>query len=118
VYDTTLAPGASFRVVQPEFDLGFWQPVLEGMHIGGKRKAMIPASLAYDKDGSVEYRIGPNEDLVIEFEILSFEMPLFLPPDAELDAETQELMESGDFFNLGGDDENDDDGGEDDDDGG
>jgi FKBP-type peptidyl-prolyl cis-trans isomerase FklB len=39
------------------------------MHVGDRWKVVIPARLAYGEDGELP-RIGPNEALVFEIELL------------------------------------------------
>lgn len=100
VYDTTLSPGGESRVVSPEFDLPFWGKGLIGMYVGGSRLIWVPAPLAYAADGSEQLRIKPNEDLLFYVELVDFEMPLFLPPDATEDAEF--MKEWNEAFGNGG----------------
>lgn len=46
-----------------------WQEGVPGMKVGGKRRLLIPAELAYGKDGSPP-KIGPNEPLVFDIELI------------------------------------------------
>jgi FKBP-type peptidyl-prolyl cis-trans isomerase FklB len=48
-----------------------WQEVLQMMSIGSKWQVFIPSHLAYSERGSAP-RIGPNEALVFEIELMSF----------------------------------------------
>ena len=101
VYDTTLSPGGESRVVSPEFDLPVWGKGLIGMHVGGSRLIWVPAALAYGTEGNGQLRIRPDEDLLLYVELVDFEMPLFLPPDASEDAEF--MKEWNEAFGNGGD---------------
>lgn len=47
-----------------------WGEGVPGMKVGGKRRLVIPASLAYGEAGSPP-SIGPNEPLVFDIEIVS-----------------------------------------------
>ncbi len=47
-----------------------WQQGVPGMKVGGKRRLIIPASLAYGEQGSPP-AIGPNEPLVFDIELVS-----------------------------------------------
>ncbi len=49
---------------------GFEQAVV-GMHIGGKRRAYIPASLAFGSSGTQDGSIPPNAALVFEIELIA-----------------------------------------------
>jgi FKBP-type peptidyl-prolyl cis-trans isomerase FkpA len=53
-----------------QFIPGFEQAVL-GMRIGGKRRAYIPASLAYGSQGSQQGGIPPNAAVVFEIELVN-----------------------------------------------
>ena len=46
-----------------------WQDVIPRMHVGDKWKVVIPPQLAYGENGQLP-RIGPNEALVFEIELL------------------------------------------------
>lgn len=46
-----------------------WQQGVPGMKVGGKRRLLIPASLAYGEQGSPP-KIGPNEPLVFDIELI------------------------------------------------
>lgn len=47
-----------------------WQEGVAGMKEGGSRRIIIPAELAYGKKGSPP-KIGPNEPLVFDIELIS-----------------------------------------------
>jgi FKBP-type peptidyl-prolyl cis-trans isomerase len=47
-----------------------WQEGVPGMKVGGVRRIIIPASLAYGEQGSPP-TIGPNEPLVFDIEMIS-----------------------------------------------
>lgn len=49
-----------------------WDQGVEGMKVGGKRKLVIPAALAYGEQ-SPSPAIPPNSDLVFEIELLGVE---------------------------------------------
>ena len=49
---------------------GFQQAVV-GMRVGGRRRAYIPASLAYGSSGSSNGAIPPNAAVVFEIELVS-----------------------------------------------
>lgn len=46
-----------------------WQEGVPGMKVGGKRRLLIPAELAYGAQGSPP-KIGPNEPLVFDIELV------------------------------------------------
>jgi peptidylprolyl isomerase len=60
------------RKVIPGWDAGF-----EGMHVGGKRRFLIPYQLAYGEKG--RGKIPPKADLIFDVELMDVEPP---PPDA------------------------------------
>lgn len=67
-FDSTWAHGApvSFTVDKV---LPGWQDVIPRMHVGDRWKVVIPPQLAYGANGELP-RIGPNEALVFEIELL------------------------------------------------
>jgi FKBP-type peptidyl-prolyl cis-trans isomerase FklB len=67
-FDSTWAHGApvSFTVDKV---LPGWQDVIPRMHVGDRWKVVIPPQLAYGGNGELP-RIGPNEALVFEIELL------------------------------------------------
>jgi FKBP-type peptidyl-prolyl cis-trans isomerase FklB len=67
-FDSTWAHGApvSFTVDKV---LPGWQDVIPRMHVGDRWKVVIPPKLAYGRYGELP-RIGPNEALVFEIELL------------------------------------------------
>lgn len=67
-FDSTWAHGApvSFTVNKV---LPGWQDVIPRMHVGDRWKVVIPPYLAYGENGQLP-RIGPNEALVFEIELL------------------------------------------------
>jgi peptidylprolyl isomerase len=48
-----------------------WTKGVPGMKVGGTRRLIIPAALAYGSRG-VSSDIGPNSDLVFDIELVSF----------------------------------------------
>ncbi|WP_275096422.1 FKBP-type peptidyl-prolyl cis-trans isomerase [Sedimenticola hydrogenitrophicus] len=80
-FDSSYARGepASFSLngVIPGFREGISQ-----MNQGAKWKLVIPASLGYGETGAPG-AIGPNETLIFEVELLSFEAPNALPESQE-----------------------------------
>jgi FKBP-type peptidyl-prolyl cis-trans isomerase FklB len=69
-FDSTWAHGApvSFPV---NGVISGWRDVIPRMHVGDRWKVVIPPQLAYGGDGMLP-RIGPNEALVFEIELLDF----------------------------------------------
>jgi FKBP-type peptidyl-prolyl cis-trans isomerase len=60
----------SFVVGTTQYISGLSQGVI-GMKVGGKRRVILPPSLAYGTTGSTDGVIRPNEWLVFELELLS-----------------------------------------------
>ncbi|MFK2929449.1 FKBP-type peptidyl-prolyl cis-trans isomerase [Dyella agri] len=78
-FDSTWAHGApvSFAV---DHVISGWRDVIPRMHVGDRWKVVIPPQLAYGKEGMLP-RIGPNEALVFDIELLAIK-----PPSAEQDS--------------------------------
>lgn len=68
-FDSTWAHGApvSFAV---DHVIPGWRDVIPRMRVGDRWKVVIPPQLAYGKEGALP-RIGPNEALVFEIELLA-----------------------------------------------
>ncbi|MFC5580761.1 FKBP-type peptidyl-prolyl cis-trans isomerase [Rhodanobacter terrae] len=67
-FDSTWAHGAPVSFPVNGVIRG-WQDVIPRMHIGDRWKVVIPPQLAYGEEGMLP-RIGPNEALVFEIELL------------------------------------------------
>ena len=67
-FDSTWAHGAPVSFPVNGVIRG-WQDVIPRMHVGDRWKVVIPPQLAYGGDGVLP-RIGPNEALVFEIELL------------------------------------------------
>lgn len=67
-FDSTWAHGAPVSFTVDKVIRG-WQDVLPRMHVGDRWKVVIPPQLAYGEAGALP-RIGPNEALVFEIELL------------------------------------------------
>ena len=78
-FDSTWAHNAPASITVDHMIPG-WRDVLPRMHVGDRWKVVIPPQLAYGKDGQLP-RIGPNEALVFEIELLAIK-----PPEADQDA--------------------------------
>jgi FKBP-type peptidyl-prolyl cis-trans isomerase FklB len=74
-FDSTWAHGAPVTFSVDNVIRG-WQDVIPRMHVGDRWKVVIPPQLAYGETGALP-RIGPNEALVFEIELLDI-----LPPGA------------------------------------
>jgi FKBP-type peptidyl-prolyl cis-trans isomerase FklB len=72
-FDSTYAHGkpASFTVDKV---IRGWQYVIPRMHVGDRWKVVIPPQLAYGEDGALP-RIGPNQALVFDIELLDIKPP-------------------------------------------
>lgn len=73
-FDSTWAHGAPVSFTIDKVIRG-WQDVIPRMHTGDRWKVVIPPQLAYGEAGALP-RIGPNEALVFEIELLA------IKPDA------------------------------------
>jgi FKBP-type peptidyl-prolyl cis-trans isomerase FklB len=67
-FDSTWARGQPVRFEVDKVISG-WQDVIPRMHVGDRWKVVIPPQLAYGEHGALP-RIGPNEALVFEIELL------------------------------------------------
>lgn len=67
-FDSTWAHGAPVTYPVDKMIRG-WQDVIPRMHVGDRWKVVIPPELAYGERGALP-RIGPNEALVFEIELL------------------------------------------------
>lgn len=67
-FDSTWAHGAPVTYPVNKMIRG-WQDVIPRMHVGDRWKVVIPPELAYGERGALP-RIGPNEALVFEIELL------------------------------------------------
>lgn len=67
-FDSTWAHGAPVSFTVDKVIPG-WQDVIPRMHVGDRWKVVIPPQLAYGEAGALP-RIGPNEALVFEIELL------------------------------------------------
>ena len=70
-FDSTWAHGAPVSFTVDKVIRG-WQDVIPRMHVGDRWKVVIPPQLAYGERGALP-RIGPNEALVFEIELLKIE---------------------------------------------
>lgn len=68
-FDSTWAHGAPVSFTVDKVIRG-WQDVIPRMHVGDRWKVVIPPQLAYGEAGALP-RIGPNEALVFEIELLA-----------------------------------------------
>ena len=68
-FDSTWAHGAPVSFTVDKVIRG-WQDVIPRMHVGDRWKVVIPPQLAYGETGALP-RIGPNEALVFEIELLA-----------------------------------------------
>lgn len=72
-FDSTWAHGAPVSFTINRVIPG-WRDVIPRMHVGDRWKVVIPPQLAYGKEGALP-RIGPNEALVFEIELLAIKPP-------------------------------------------
>ncbi|WP_430389139.1 FKBP-type peptidyl-prolyl cis-trans isomerase [Dyella sp. 20L07] len=70
-FDSTWARGAPVHFAIDKVIRG-WQDVIPRMHVGDRWKVVIPPQLAYGERGALP-RIGPNEALVFEIELLNIQ---------------------------------------------
>jgi FKBP-type peptidyl-prolyl cis-trans isomerase FklB len=70
-FDSTWARGAPVHFEVDKVIPG-WQDVIPRMHVGDRWKVVIPPRLAYGAHGALP-RIGPNEALVFEIELLDIQ---------------------------------------------
>ena len=69
-FDTSVGRGPfSFTLGAGEVIRG-WDQGFNDMRVGGKRRLVIPADLAYGMEGSPDGSIPPNAPLVFEMELL------------------------------------------------
>jgi FKBP-type peptidyl-prolyl cis-trans isomerase FklB len=68
-FDSTWAHGAPVSFTVDKVIPG-WQDVIPRMRVGDRWKVVIPPQLAYGEEGALP-RIGPNEALVFEIELLA-----------------------------------------------
>jgi FKBP-type peptidyl-prolyl cis-trans isomerase FklB len=76
-FDSTWAHGAPVSFSVDKVIRG-WQDVIPRMHVGDRWKVVIPPQLAYGTTGALP-RIGPNEALVFEIELLDIKSPANQP---------------------------------------
>ena len=76
-FDSTWAHGAPVSFVVNKVIRG-WQDVIPRMHVGDRWKVVIPSRLAYGEAGFLP-RIGPNEALQFEIELLAIKPPVSKP---------------------------------------
>ncbi|MFK2879086.1 FKBP-type peptidyl-prolyl cis-trans isomerase [Rhodanobacter hydrolyticus] len=72
-FDSTWAHNAPASITVDHMIPG-WRDVIPRMHVGDRWKVVIPPQLAYGKEGQLP-RIGPNEALVFEIELLAIKPP-------------------------------------------
>ncbi|GFZ98156.1 FKBP-type peptidyl-prolyl cis-trans isomerase [Dyella caseinilytica] len=72
-FDSTWAHGSPVSFTLDSVIRG-WQYVIPRMHVGDRWKVVIPSSLAYGKQGALP-RIGPNQALVFDIELLDIKPP-------------------------------------------
>lgn len=70
-FDSTWARGVPVKFAVDKVIPG-WQYVIPLMHVGDRWKVVIPPNLAYGTAGALP-RIGPNEALVFEIELLDIQ---------------------------------------------
>ncbi|MFK2853790.1 FKBP-type peptidyl-prolyl cis-trans isomerase [Dyella humi] len=72
-FDSTWAHGSPVTFTVDKVIRG-WQYVIPRMHVGDRWKVVIPPSLAYAEHGALP-RIGPNQALVFDIELLDIKPP-------------------------------------------
>jgi FKBP-type peptidyl-prolyl cis-trans isomerase FklB len=72
-FDSTWAHGAPVSFTVDKVIRG-WQYVIPRMHVGDRWKVVIPPQLAYGEHGALP-RIGPNQALVFDIELLDIKPP-------------------------------------------
>jgi FKBP-type peptidyl-prolyl cis-trans isomerase FklB len=72
-FDSTWSHGAPVSFTVDRVIPG-WRDVIPRMRVGDRWKVVIPPQLAYGKEGALP-RIGPNEALVFEIELLAIKPP-------------------------------------------
>ena len=72
-FDSTWAHGAPVTFTVDKVIRG-WQYVIPRMHVGDRWKVVIPPALAYGDQGALP-RIGPNQALVFDIELLDIKPP-------------------------------------------
>ncbi|HUA81658.1 MAG TPA: FKBP-type peptidyl-prolyl cis-trans isomerase [Dyella sp.] len=72
-FDSTWAHGAPVTFTVDKVIRG-WQYVIPRMHVGDRWKVVIPPQLAYGERGALP-RIGPNQALVFDIELLDIKPP-------------------------------------------
>ena len=73
-FDSTWAHGTPVSFTVDKVIRG-WQDVIPRMHVGDRWKVVIPPDLAYGETGALP-RIGPNETLIFEIELLDIKPEL------------------------------------------
>jgi FKBP-type peptidyl-prolyl cis-trans isomerase FklB len=68
-FDSSWAHGSPVSFIVDNKVIPGWQDVIQRMHEGDRWKVVIPPQLAYGERGQLP-RIGPNEALVFEIELL------------------------------------------------
>lgn len=68
-FDSSWAHGSPVSFIVNNKVIPGWQDVIQRMHVGDKWRVVIPPALAYGERGDLP-RIGPNEALVFEIELL------------------------------------------------